>query len=110
MSLDLTLCVKVHNMNLTHNLTSMASHVEVGKDDLTLYDVLWRPDEHYMYHADDILPYVRTGLKELLHNPSKYEMYNPTNGWGSYDTLVKQVTELLFQLELHPQAYLQPDR
>ena len=77
----------VYSGNITHNLGHMAAAVQVSKD-LTLYDILWRPDEHGITHARTIVDYVYTGWKELLRQPEKYKKYNPENGWGSYEGLV----------------------
>jgi hypothetical protein len=57
MSLDVDLMViqptSIFSMNITHNLGKMAQAVvlENGK---TLYDVLWRPEEHNYFTASDI--------------------------------------------------------
>lgn len=96
MSLDVDLMViqptSVYNRNITHNLGKMAAQVKV-KMDLTLYDVLWRPDEHGFTHARDIVDYLHTGWKELLRSPEEYKKYNPENGWGSYDALIDFVRD-----------------
>lgn len=118
MSLDLTLSVDVHNMNITHNLGDMASQVPVGLlesydgdvKNLTLYDVMWIPEEQDLYYADDIILYVTVGLKELLDNPDKYKKFNPSSGWGDYNGLVEATTELLFNLKIYPNAKLHADR
>jgi len=91
MSLDVDLMVtkpcSVYSGNITHNLGKMASEVKVGVN-LTLYDVLWRPDEHKLTHAHHIVDHLYYGWKELTRFPEKYRKYNPENGWGSYEGLV----------------------
>ena len=57
-------CECKHVGNITHNLNNMAMHVPVS-DTLTLYNVLWRPDESGLNTTDDILEYVTTGVKYL---------------------------------------------
>ena len=37
-------------------------------------------------------------LNELQLHKDKYEMYNPDNGWGSYDTLYNFVDSLMASL------------
>ena len=94
MSLDVDLMVvkpcSIYSGNITHNLGEMASAIQLKKD-LTLYDVLWRPDEHGFTHARDIVDYLYFGWKELTRYPEKYKKYNPENGWGSYEGLVNFV-------------------
>ena len=57
MSLDVYLMVikptSVFNLNITHNLGKMAGEVLLSNGK-TLYDVLWRPDEHGYYNGEDI--------------------------------------------------------
>jgi hypothetical protein len=90
MSLDVDLLVtqpvSVYSNNITHNLTKMASEVSLSNGK-TLYDVLWRPDEHGFYYAKEISELLDEGWNILLSDPEKYKRYNPENGWGSYDGL-----------------------
>lgn len=74
--------------NITHNLGRMAE--QAG-----LYACLWRPDEHGITTARQLIEPLQTGLKRLTDNPEYYQQFNPPNGWGSYDTLVSFVTEYL---------------
>ena len=94
MSLDVDLMVvqpcSVYSANITHNLGKMASEVKLNNDK-TLYDVLWRPDEHGFESAGDIVDYLYIGWRELVRSPEKYKTYNPENGWGSYEGLVEFV-------------------
>jgi hypothetical protein len=94
MSLDVDLMVtqptSVYTANITHNLGAMARDVNIGAG-LTLYDVLWRPDEHGMVFARDISDHLDVGLNVLMSNPERYKKFNPENGWGSYDGLVNFV-------------------
>lgn len=90
MSLDVDLMVmkptSVFNYNITHNLGRMAKAVSVSKE-LTLYDVLWRPDEHGFTLAHEIADYLDVGYHILKSDPGKYEEFNPENGWGTYHGL-----------------------
>lgn len=91
MSLDVDLVVtqpvSVFSKNITHNLNCMAMEVVLGND-LTLYQVLWRPDEHGLKYARDIAELLHAGWNILVMDPEKFKKYNPPNGWGSYDGLV----------------------
>ena len=91
MSLDVDLMVtqptSVYSSNITHNLVRMANAVKLDEVDLTLYDILWRPDEHGFTHANEIAALLDIGWNILLSDPEKYKRYNPENGWGSYEGL-----------------------
>ena len=100
MSLDVDLMVtkpvSVYDANITHTLGKMAEAVEFGVEwkgegELTLYDVLWRPDEHGFKYARDIADLLDIGWNILLSDPEKFKKLNPENGWGSYDGLVNFV-------------------
>jgi hypothetical protein len=90
MSLDVDLMVtiptSVYSSNITHNLGVMAREVKLSNDK-TLYDILWRPEEHGFYFAREISELLDEGWNILLSDPEKYKRYNPENGWGSYDGL-----------------------
>lgn len=90
MSLDVDLMVtqpvSIYSGNITHNLGKMAKEVKVGEG-RTLYDILWRPDEHGYVYAREISEMLDEGWNILLSDPEKYKRYNPENGWGSYDGL-----------------------
>ena len=95
MSLDVDLMVtqpvSVYEGNITHNLGAMAGAV-VLSNGMTLYDVLWRPDEQLgLKFARDIADLLDEGYNILLSDPEKYKQFNPENGWGSYDILEKFV-------------------
>ena len=95
MSLDVDLIVtqpvSVYSGNITHNLGAMAGAV-VLSNGMTLYDVLWRPDEQQgLKFARDIVNLLDEGWNILLSDPEKYKQFNPENGWGSYDGLEKFV-------------------
>jgi len=88
MSLDVDLMViqptSVYSDNITHNLGKMASEVKLSNG-LTLYDVLWRPDEHGLVLAKDISELLDEGWNILLSEPNHFMTLNPENGWGSYE-------------------------
>jgi hypothetical protein len=90
MSLDVDLMmvepVSKWTYNITHNLGKMAAECHVG-DGLTLYDVLWRPDEHGLKYARDLIKYLEEGYHNLDSHPEAFSKFNPENGWGSYNGL-----------------------
>ena len=86
--------------NITHNMNEMASKVPIEGTDLTLYDLLWRPEEHDFvtagapYYREYMLKgflYLRTHKEELLP-------LNPDNGWGNYDQLLAFTLDYLQHL------------
>jgi len=91
-SLNVTKPVAVYDNNITHNLGSMAANVKLSNG-LTLYDVLWRPDEHQLTLAKDIAELLDEGWNMLISEPEHFKEFNPHNGWGNYDGLCQFVYE-----------------
>jgi len=91
MSLDVDLMVmqptSVYSRNITHNLAIMASQVMVDENNLTLYDILWQPEEHGFTHARTIVDYLDEGWNILMSDPEFFKQFDPENGWGSYEGL-----------------------
>lgn len=94
MSLDIDLLVtkptSVWQYNITHNLGKMAAEVKLSNG-MTLYEVLWRPEEKGLYFARDISEMLDEGLNILLAEPERFKQFDPANGWGSYEGLEKFV-------------------
>ena len=93
MSLDVDLMVtqptSVYSGNITHNLGKMAGEVKIPymAGTVTLYTILWRPEELQFTKAREIADLLDIGWNILLSDPEKYKRYNPENGWGSYEGL-----------------------
>ena len=91
MSLDVDLMItkptSVYDGNITHNLGKMAGEVKLSNG-MTLYDVLWRPDEHGLKFAREISELLNEGWNTLLSEPEHFKQWDPENGWGSYEGLV----------------------
>jgi hypothetical protein len=64
----------------------MAAEVKLSNGK-TLYDILWRPDEHEMKFARDIAELLDEGWNILMSDPKHFKDFNPENGWGSYEGL-----------------------
>lgn len=75
--------------NITHNLNRMA--MEAG-----IYDVVWRPDEHNITVAGQLIEPLLAGLAILEDDPERFKAFNPGNGWGTYDGLVDFVRDYLY--------------
>lgn len=88
---------EVYSANITHNLNTMAENAGI-------YKHLWRPEELNITKASELIEPLREGLHELKTNPEKYKKFNPDNGWGSYDGLVKFVENYLNACYEYPNA------
>ena len=83
--------------NCTHNLTEMAQAAK-------LYKPIWRPEEVGITTAKQLIEPLEKGLKKLIEYPNKFKKYNPSNGWGSYDSFVQFVSALLLACKNNPEA------
>ena len=93
----------VFDYNITHNLNRMAEATG-------LYDYLWRPEEHSIDTAKQLIEPLRQGLHLLKLNPEEYKKFNPENGWGSYEGLVTFVEKYLDACYNYPDAKVTADR
>jgi len=107
----------VYDANITHNLNTMASAVDVK-----FYYALWRPylivnpnhkiledyrleyefEDSVDVYCKDIVDVIEDGLKKLKSNPDKYKKLDSPNGWGLYDNFVPWVEEYLNKLKEYP--------
>ena len=107
MSLDITLTAvrptSVFDYNVTHNLNKMA-------DAAGIYKHLWRPEELGIKKAEELIKPLEEGLSLLLSDPERFKKFNPPNGWGDYDGLVKFVSEYLNACRENPDATIEVSR
>ena len=94
---------EVYSANITHNLNTMAT--EAG-----IYEYLWRPDEIGVTHATELIEPLRQGLHKLKSEPEKYKKFNPDNGWGTYEGLIRFVENYLNACYEYPNATIEVDR
>ena len=111
MSLDISLyCGKleIDSLNVTHNLNTMVSNIPCGKN-LTLYEVLWRPNEltGLLNKAKELITPLETARLFMLDNESFLKTFEPDNGWGTFNGLFVTVSKLLFMCEQAPEADIQ---
>lgn len=93
-------------MNITHNLTKMASAVS---DDF--YRAIWRPEELFVIPTTTyVLPLLEEGLSELKSNRHKYEKFNSPNGWGLYEHFVPWVEEYIEKCRKNPDCRITASR
>lgn len=93
----------VYNANVTHNLAKMAS--EAG-----IYECLWRPDEHGIEQAEQIIEPLAKGLADMRDRPHHYTPMNPSNGWGSYERFVPWCEKYLEACREYPKASVRVSR
>ena len=109
MSLDIRLMVMrptaIFSENITHNLGRMA-HQVVLSNGLTLYNILWRPDECKppLCKASDIAELLDQALNILIQDKDRLEQFNPENGWGNYYGLFELVHEYRNAARENPMA------
>jgi hypothetical protein len=75
-----------------------------------IYEHLWRPDEIKITKAKELIEPLRQGLHNLKSEPERYKKFNPENGWGSYDGLVKFVENYLNACYEYPDADVEVSR
>jgi hypothetical protein len=88
---------EVFSANITHNLGGMAS--ECG-----LYAPLWCPEENGYGRAEALIEPLSKGLDRLLSDRTRFEAFNPENGWGDYDLLVSFTENYLAACRQWPNA------
>lgn len=93
----------VYQSNITHNLGKMA-------DEAGLYECLWRPDEHGLTKAKQLVESISLGLERLEADPDKFKTHNPPNGWGDYNGLVRFCRAYLGACKAYPEATIRVSR
>ena len=93
--------------NITHNMCGMAREVPIDGTELTLYDLLWQPDEHGFKLAGDAgyRGDVLIGFIYLREHRNDLIQFNPENGWGNYDLLLAFTLDFLQHLILAGDDY-----
>ena len=93
----------VYDANITHNLNAMAAEAKI-------YKCLWRPDENGIEKAEQLIEPLQAGLTLLVNEPERFQAFNSSNGWGSYDGLVLFVGEYLDACQKYPSAVVSVSR
>jgi len=87
----------VFSANITHNLGEMAK--KVG-----LYQALWSPEDLGIKCAKDLIPFLAEGIGKLKSDPDYFRTFNPANGLGDYEGLVRFVEKTLHACRQYPDA------
>lgn len=93
----------IYGANITHNLGGMAR--EAG-----IYEAMWKPDKIGITHASQLIDPLRTGLALLMREPDRFKVFDPSNGWGDYEGLVRFVNDYLQACEENPEAEVRVSR
>lgn len=88
---------RLYSRNITHNLGVMAR--EAG-----IYECLWRPDEHGITHARQIIEPLATGVALLATQKARFEALNSPNGWGLWEHFLPFCCDYLQACRDHPDA------
>jgi hypothetical protein len=94
---------KIDSFNITHNLNKMAEAAG-------LYEVLWCPEEIGITSAFQMIPLLEKGIKNLEADPVKYKAFNPPNGYGNYEGLVRFCNSTLQKCREYPDARIEACR
>lgn len=84
MSYDLRIGVKVENTDIIAVVEEPELHsptYNLGK--MFRACTGWDYKQGEWYKANEVLPLIERGIKELYVNRKAYEKYEPENGWGS---------------------------
>jgi len=90
----------VYSANITHNLTTMASHAG-------LYEAVWHPDEHGYTTAGQIIPVLEQGIQRLQADPEHFRQYEPENKWGTYRDFLPWLERYLQACRENPAAEIE---
>ena len=92
--------------NITHNLNKMAQECKIECDTqhegLSLYDLLWRDEYPWEMSHLEYTQCLMACLVSLTDEPERYKLFNPSNGWGTYEQLVEFVKSFIHALVDEP--------
>ena len=94
---------ELYSRNITHNLGRMAG--EAG-----IYECLWRPDEHGITHARQIIDPLAAGVALLATQKARFETFNAANGWGLWEHFLPFCADYLQACRDNPDALVKVSR
>jgi len=94
---------ELYSRNITHNLNKMAQ--EAG-----IYECLWRPDEHGITHARQIIETLSSGVALMATEKSRFEAFNAPNGWGKWEHFLPWCADYLQACKDNPDALIRVSR
>lgn len=105
--------------NITHNMGEMASHVKVsytidGEEySDTLYQWVWRPEEVHdgkYCNTTVVGQALQSGIAYMVLHREELEVFNPKNGWGSYDAFLNWLKAYWETCLKHPDCEIEVSR
>lgn len=87
----------VYSTKITHNLNTMAE--EAG-----IYECLWRPEEHGITVAAQVVEPLAAGLELLIKEPTRFKAFEESNEWGKWRDFVPFCAEYLEACQRYPAA------
>jgi hypothetical protein len=88
---------RVYRANITHNLGAMAAAAGI-------YEALWEPEEIGITTAAQLIVPLKEAHNTLSQDPSKFEAFNPENGYGDFSVLRNFVLKYWEACVLYPEA------
>ena len=89
MSLDISITAKreveIYERNVTYNLADMYYKCIDKEKGFKKLDGM---------NCKEALPIINDAIQDMLNNAEEYRKLNPSNGWGSYDGLLKVLQEM----------------
>ena len=85
--------------HITHNMAEMARHIPVSigyrnkEYNGTLYDYVWHPEKHGNITTTPMSRILASGIAYMVANRKELLLYNPANGWGTYDAFLLWLTK-----------------
>lgn len=106
--------------NITHNMGRMADHIPVhytidGEEySNTLYELVWRPEEvgtgNICNNTDIVSQALESGIAYMVTHRNDLLPYNPSNGWGSYDSFLQWLITYWQACLNNPDCQITPSR
>ncbi len=87
---------EVFHSNMTHNVVPMWKKAGI-------YDSVYNSEGR---RAGDVAKELYGGFVHMKEEPEIFEKLNPSNGWGSYDTAVEFLEELISACNEHPDGVI----
>ncbi len=75
-----------------------------------VYECLWRPDEHEITKAGQIIPILAEGVRRLEADPEYFKKFDSPNGWGKYVHFVPFCKNYLEACRENPEARVKVSR
>ena len=98
------------HLRITHNLNTVVSELGllVGS---SYYEVIWRPDDLFGLKNGEVpAEFVLKLLPDLIKNLLKFEDhlvdYLPSNGYGTFEGLIRFLCDYLKECYTHQESYI----